>query len=225
KPSIRNLIDVHGQRKYLLGVVESLLIVIIKIEISINVEVMEAKDYTMIVGTDWLDKNEKYQTPITCWKKMIYNLGKPVPLEKRNREEKDKKEDEEEYEPEEVEEEKSYVVQEDEDKLPIVEIKKKTMNIEGKEEPGIVCWCKKRLNSEEESCIKCKELFKGIETLKCLVDNLDKELGISHRTKEYTNLDKNQQAKVEELMENNKFLFAEGLTQLKRTKKKYIQLY
>ncbi|CAG8488276.1 26257_t:CDS:2 [Gigaspora margarita] len=38
KLSIRNLIDVHGQRKYLLGVVESPLIVISKVEMPIDVE-------------------------------------------------------------------------------------------------------------------------------------------------------------------------------------------
>ncbi|CAG8832278.1 16408_t:CDS:2, partial [Gigaspora margarita] len=114
-----------------------------------------------------------------------------------------------------VEEKRSYIVQEDENKLHIVEIKKKTMSIEGKE---VLYVSAKGLNSEEKSCIKCKELFKGIETLECLVDNLNEELGISHGTKEHTNLDKNQQAKVEELMKNNKFLFAEGLTQLERTK-------
>ncbi|CAG8785842.1 38144_t:CDS:2, partial [Gigaspora margarita] len=98
--SIRNLIGIHGQRKYLLGEVESLPIVISKVKIPINIEVTEAKDYTMIVGIDY--------------------------------------------------------------------------------------W--------------------------------DEELGISRKTKKYTSLDKNQQAKVEELMKNNKFLFAEGLTQSGRTK-------
>ncbi|CAG8843614.1 42210_t:CDS:2, partial [Gigaspora margarita] len=178
KPSIRNLIDVYRQRKYPLGVVKNLLIVVSKVEIPIDVEVTEAKDYTMKVGTDWL---------------------------------------------------------ENENELLIMEIKKKIMSIERKDVDierykeiegemlrgaSSVCWCKKWLNGEEESCIKCEELFKSIETLECLVDNLDEELGISCGTKEYTNLDKNQQAKVEELMENNKFLFAEELTQLGRTKEK-----
>ncbi|CAG8796514.1 35709_t:CDS:2, partial [Gigaspora margarita] len=202
---VRNLIDIYGQRKYPLEVVENLLIVVNKIEVPIDVEVTEAKDYAVIVGTDWLGKvrekinlakreleyewkGNKYRTPITCWKRMTYNLGKPVSLEEKSRinsEEIDEEKNEKEYEVKEVEKERSYVVQEDEDELPIVEIKKKTMSI---------------------------------ETLKCLVDNLDEELEISQRTKKYANLDKNQQTKVEELMENNKFLFAERLMQLGRTK-------
>ncbi|KAF0483948.1 gag-pol fusion protein [Gigaspora margarita] len=189
KPSVRNLIDVHGQRKYPLGVVENLPIIVNKVEIPIDVEVTEAKDYAVIVGTDWL---EKAKTP--------YNLGKPVSLREKsgiNSEEIDKKENEKEYETEEVKEERSYIVQRDEDKLPIVKIKR---------------------NAMKESCTRCKELFQDIETLECLVDNLDEELEISQETQEYTNLEKNQQAKVEELMKNNKVLFAKGLMQLRRTK-------
>ncbi|CAG8708006.1 44712_t:CDS:2, partial [Gigaspora margarita] len=208
KPSIRNLIDIYRQRKYPLGVVENLPIVISKVTIPIDIEVTEAKDYTVIVETDWLGKvkgkidlargvleyewkNEKYQTPITLEikKKTVSIEGKEVDIERYK------------------------------------EIEGKTLrgaslkNIKhGWKEPGTVYWCEKQLNDEEESCIKCEKLFKGIKTLKCLVDNLNEELGILRGTKEYTNLDKNQQAKVEELMENNKFLFAEGLTQLGRTK-------
>ncbi|CAG8820074.1 11188_t:CDS:2, partial [Gigaspora margarita] len=221
KPSVRNLIDVHGQKKYPLGVVENLLIVVNKVEVPIDVEVTEAKDYAIIVGTNWLEK-----MPITCWKRMTYNLGKPVLLEKKSRinsEEIDEEENKEEYEVEEVEEERSYVVQRDEDELPIVEIKKKTVSIEGKE-ANIERY--KEIEEEMLGGVSLKNMKHGwkgpgticIETLKCLVDNLDEELGISRRTKEYANLDKNQQTKVEELMENNKFLFAEGLTQLGRTK-------
>ncbi|CAG8837935.1 26997_t:CDS:1, partial [Gigaspora margarita] len=179
---------------------------------------------------------------------MTYNLRKPVSLGEKSRinsQEIDEEKSKEEYEAEEVEEEKSYIVQGDEDKLPIVEIKKNAVSIEGKEtnieqykeikeeklrgvslknmkrgwkRPDTVCWCEKQLNSEEESCTRCKELFQDIETLECLVDNLNEKLGISWETQEYTNLEKSQQAKVEELMKNNKVLFAEGLTQLERTK-------
>ncbi|KAF0465054.1 gag-pol fusion protein [Gigaspora margarita] len=153
KPSVRNLIDVHGQKKHPLGVVENLPIVVNKIKIPIDVEVTEAKDYTVIVGTDWLGKvkgridlakgvfeykwkQEKYQTPITCWKKIIYSLEKPVPLKEKyevDLEEIGEEENEKEYESEEVEEERSYVVQGDEDKVPIVEIKKNFVSIEGEE--------------------------------------------------------------------------------------------
>ncbi|CAG8837936.1 26998_t:CDS:2, partial [Gigaspora margarita] len=56
KLSVRNLIDVHGQRKFPLGVVENLSIVVNKVKISIDVEITEAKDYAIIVGTDWLKK-------------------------------------------------------------------------------------------------------------------------------------------------------------------------
>ncbi|CAG8748809.1 14895_t:CDS:2 [Gigaspora margarita] len=44
------------EKKYPLEVVESLPIVISKVEIPIDVKVMKAKDYTIIVGTDWLGK-------------------------------------------------------------------------------------------------------------------------------------------------------------------------
>ncbi|CAG8801902.1 7538_t:CDS:1, partial [Gigaspora margarita] len=81
KLSTRNLIDIHGQRKHPLGIVENLLIVVNKVKISIDIEVTKAKEYTIIVGTDWLSKvkgkidlakgvleyelkDEKYQTPI-----------------------------------------------------------------------------------------------------------------------------------------------------------------
>ncbi|KAF0430278.1 hypothetical protein F8M41_005559 [Gigaspora margarita] len=176
-----------------------------------ELKVTEAKDYAVIVETDWLEKvrekidlakgeleyewkSDKYRMPITCWKRMTYNFEKPVSLEEKseiNSEEIDEKENEEEYEVKEVEEERG---------------------------PGTVCWCEKWLNGEEESCTKCKELFQDIETLECLVNNLDKELEVSWETQEFTNLEKNQQAKVEELMKNNKVLFAEGLMQLERTK-------
>ncbi|KAF0412186.1 hypothetical protein F8M41_007963 [Gigaspora margarita] len=130
-----------------------------------------------------------------------------------NSEEIDEEENEEKYEAEEVKKEKSYIVQRDEDELSIVEIKRNAMSIERKE-TNIGQYKEieeeKLKGDKEESCTGCKELFKDIETLECLVNNLDEELGISQKIQKYTNLEKNQQAKVEELMKNNKVLFAEG---------------
>ncbi|CAG8784362.1 9565_t:CDS:2 [Gigaspora margarita] len=65
KPSTRNLIDIHGQKKCPLGIVKNLPIVVNKVEIPIDVE------------------DKKYQMPITYWKRITYNLEKPVPLEKK----------------------------------------------------------------------------------------------------------------------------------------------
>ncbi|CAG8827963.1 13848_t:CDS:2, partial [Gigaspora margarita] len=74
---------------------ENLPIVVNKVEIPIDVEVTKAKDYAVIVETDWLRKvrgkidlakreleykwkSNKYRMPITCWKRMTYNFGNPL---------------------------------------------------------------------------------------------------------------------------------------------------
>ncbi|CAG8833001.1 32905_t:CDS:2, partial [Gigaspora margarita] len=192
-------------------VVENLPIVVNKAEIY-RYQDNRNKDYAVIVGANWLNKVK--------WR---INLAKePISLEQKSRvssEEIDKEENEEEYEFKEVKEKRSYIVQ---DKLPIIEIKRNTISIKEKEadiETGTIYWYKKWLNCKEESCIKCEELFKNIETLECLVNNLDEELEIFQDTRKYYELEKNQQAKVDELMENNKDLFVKGLIQLGRMKK------
>ncbi|CAG8837938.1 44009_t:CDS:2, partial [Gigaspora margarita] len=157
KLSIRTLIDVHKQRKYLLGIVENLSIIVNKLEILIDVEVTKARDYTVIVETDWLDK--------------------------------------------------SYIVQDDKNEPPIVEIENEYISIE---DPNTICWYEKYLNYEADSCAIYKELFKGMKMLEYLVDDLDKELGIKKGLTE----DK-------ELLKENKDLFAEGLTQLGRMKEEW----
>ncbi|KAF0462180.1 gag-pol fusion protein [Gigaspora margarita] len=215
------------QRKYPLEVVESLPIVISKVEIPIDIEVTKAKDYTIIVGTNWLGKvkekidlarrvleykwkNEKYQMPITCWKKITYSLEKPIPLDEKNRvssEERHEEENGEEYESEEVEEKMSYIVQGDKDEVPIVE-----------QGPNTICWYDKSLSHKADSCAICHELSKEMDTLECLVDDLNKELEIEKGSTEDSKLEKEQQIRIEELLKRNKDLFVKGLTQLERMK-------
>ncbi|RIB13186.1 hypothetical protein C2G38_2198535 [Gigaspora rosea] len=110
-------------------------------------------------------------------RRTIYNLEKLVPLEvksKVNLEDIDKEKNKKKYKFDKVEKEEK--------------------------EPSAIYWCKKQLDYKEESCIEYKKLFKGIEILKYLVNNLNKELGISKYTKETNVLRKEQQAKIEELM-------------------------
>ncbi|CAG8536577.1 12926_t:CDS:2 [Dentiscutata heterogama] len=201
KLSTQNLVDVYEQRKHLLGVVEDLPIEINRIKIPINIEVTEAWDYTVIVGMDWLAKvkrkidlkhgfleyewkDERNKIPITCWKKMAHVLGKPVPLDNKSKDEEVvNKEEADKYESNTAEEERSYIVQEDKDKLSIIEIKKDYVSIEGKEkEPDTRCCCEKQLTHTEDSCFECRELSVGMKTLECLVDDLNKELEIPKKT-------------------------------------------
>ncbi|CAG8812275.1 17894_t:CDS:2 [Gigaspora margarita] len=154
------------------------------------VKVTETKDYAIIVGTDWL---RKVKRKIDLAKRVF---KKPVSLKKKyevDLEEINEEENEKEYDSEEVEEKRSYVVQGDEDEVSIVEIKKNSVSIEGKKKnlepykrikqeileekgPDMIGWYKKRLNNKADSCAICQDLSTGIETLECLVENLNKEL-------------------------------------------------
>ncbi|CAG8580003.1 26650_t:CDS:2, partial [Gigaspora margarita] len=59
----------------------------------------------------------------------------------------------------------------------------------------------------------------GIEILECLVDNLNKELGIYKESKKFNELEKKQQIQMKELIEKNKDLFTKRSIQLGRIKK------
>ncbi|CAG8801901.1 7537_t:CDS:2, partial [Gigaspora margarita] len=60
--------------------------------------------------------------------------------------------------------------------------------------------------------------WKEIEMLESMVKNLNKKLEIEKVAAKVNKLEKEQQIQIEELIEKNKDLFAEGLIQLKRTK-------
>ncbi|CAG8804905.1 12441_t:CDS:10, partial [Gigaspora margarita] len=147
----RNLIDIHRQRKHLLGVVKNFLIKINKMEIPIDVEVMEAREYMLIVGTDRLAKVK----------------GK-IDLEHRS--------------------------------------------------TKLRYYCVKLIEEERNDCLECKEVISEMETLECLVDNLEEELGIPAAVDGINELEIEQRTQVEDLIKANEKIFAEGLIQLEQTK-------
>ncbi|CAG8743082.1 11514_t:CDS:2, partial [Gigaspora margarita] len=147
KPSIRTLIDVHKQRKYLLGVVENLLIIVNKIEILIDIEVTEAKDYIIIIENKYISI-EGRRVPIQNYSQ--YKEG----IQNNN-------------------------------------LKKIKYSYKGQ---NTIYWCEKSLNYETNSCAICRELFKRMETLECLVDDLDEKLDIKKKPMEDSKLEEEQQA-------------------------------
>ncbi|CAG8592923.1 4567_t:CDS:2, partial [Dentiscutata heterogama] len=120
-------------------------------------------------------KDERNKIPITYWKKMAHVLGKPVPLDNKNK-----------------------------DELPIIKIKKDYVSIEEKK---VLMKCYRQLRREVQG-----ELSVGMETLECLVDDLNKELGIPEDLEGVSELEKEQQIQVEELLEMNKDLSVDRLT-------------
>ncbi|KAF0397553.1 hypothetical protein F8M41_009937 [Gigaspora margarita] len=80
-----------------------------------------------------------------------------------------------------------------------------------------ICWYKKYLSHKADSCVTCQGLSVEIETLKCLVEDLNKELGIEKVLTKVSQLEKEQQRQVEKLIEKNKGLFVEELIQLEKT--------
>ncbi|CAG8749175.1 6113_t:CDS:2, partial [Ambispora leptoticha] len=95
--------------------------------ISKELKVTEARDYTVIVETDWLAK------------RMTYINRQPTPLDRRGKEQSRRpggfnlSDNEEEYEPDEIIEEKSYIEQDNMDESHIVKIEKNCISIEKKE--------------------------------------------------------------------------------------------
>ncbi|CAG8826071.1 30980_t:CDS:2 [Gigaspora margarita] len=198
KQSLQNLIDVHGQRRHPLGVVKNFLIKVNKIEIPINIEVTEAWEYTVIVGTDWLAKvKEKIDLKYRCFKDM--------------------------------------------DESPIIEIRNDYISIKGKDRPNdrykqvkeeikvgnknqgnvspkLRCYYKKLIEEKKDDCVEDKEIILKIETLECLVDNLEEELGILIALDGFNKLETERRTQVEDLIKANEEIFAEGLIQLGQTK-------
>ncbi|KAF0407572.1 hypothetical protein F8M41_008731 [Gigaspora margarita] len=158
---------------------------------------------------------------------MTYNFGKPVPLEEKcvvGTEEIDEEENEEKYE---SEEENSISIERKEKELgQYKKIKQEILeevNLKGLQHgwksPNTICWCERQLSHKADICTVCQDLYKEIEMLESLVEDLVKELGIEKVVAKVNKLEKEQQIQVEELIEKNKDLFAKGLTQLGRMKK------
>ncbi|KAF0502354.1 hypothetical protein F8M41_019830 [Gigaspora margarita] len=163
--------------------------------------------------------NKKNEILVTCWKRITYEEEKPILLRKKSQEnENDNGSLEErsrgEYEEDTIEEKKSCMVIGDTDDSPIVEIRNNYISIEGEDK------LKKRYKQikEDMKMGKCKEVISEMEILKCLVDNLEEELGILAALDGINELETEQRIQVENLIKTNEEIFAKGLIQLGRTK-------
>ncbi|KAG9288441.1 hypothetical protein G9A89_015647 [Geosiphon pyriformis] len=117
EPSIRPMTNIHGDKKKGLSIAKAVSVRINGISIETDMEVSEVKEYTIIVGNEWLKKAkallnyELCKLTIRCGKKSIvvkcYHWTTP-PVLKQNQEEKqsDESDDEESNEEEEQKEQK-----------------------------------------------------------------------------------------------------------------------
>jgi hypothetical protein len=158
-PSKTNMIDIHGGKKRALGIIKDVPVTVKGRTITVDMEVTEAKEYTILVGNDWLDKvggiidypnrllafqwdGMKCRTPITCWKRPEFQEGKPVGLE-QNQQQKETpeeteetwdSEDEYESEPEDLED-KIYCAILGDDQTPLATVSEKEIAIGDRLEP------------------------------------------------------------------------------------------
>ncbi|KAG9304147.1 hypothetical protein G9A89_019709 [Geosiphon pyriformis] len=103
KPSTRPMTNVHGDKKKGLGIAKAIPVHINGISIETDMEVFEAKEYTIIVGNEWLKKAkallnyELCELTIRCSEKPIVDQKEEQSNESNN-EESDKEEEQEEQE-------------------------------------------------------------------------------------------------------------------------------
>ncbi|KAG9303236.1 hypothetical protein G9A89_013562 [Geosiphon pyriformis] len=117
EPSTRPMTNVHGDKKKGLGIAKAVPVHINGISIETDMEVSEAKEYTIIVGNEWLKKvkalldYELCELTIKCGEKPIVvkccHWTTPlVPKQNQEEEQSDESDDEESDEEEEQEEQK-----------------------------------------------------------------------------------------------------------------------
>src|SRR6266516_4777170 len=56
KTSTRTVSDIHGEKKLPIGIVENIQVAIEGVKATVDMDVINASDYAIIVGTDWLTK-------------------------------------------------------------------------------------------------------------------------------------------------------------------------
>ncbi|KAG9291802.1 hypothetical protein G9A89_012087 [Geosiphon pyriformis] len=106
EPSTRPMTNVHGDKKKGLGIAKAVPVRINGISIETDMEVSKAKEYTIIVGNEWLKKAkalldyELCELTIRCGEKPIvvkchYWTTPPVPKQNQEEEQSDESDDEE----------------------------------------------------------------------------------------------------------------------------------
>ncbi|KAG9286861.1 hypothetical protein G9A89_012411 [Geosiphon pyriformis] len=150
EPSTRPITNVHGDKKKGLGIAKAIPVCINGINIKTDMEVSEVKEYTIIVGNEWLKKAkalldyELCELIIKCSEKPIvvkcrHWTTPPVPKQSPEKNKSDKSDDEESEEEEEQEEtaELAYTIFTSNDKpLDNVKADKKEIIVNGK----LICW-------------------------------------------------------------------------------------
>ncbi|CAG8727316.1 4123_t:CDS:1, partial [Racocetra fulgida] len=171
--------------------------------IPIDMEVNDAQGYAIIAGVNWLNKvqdiidlkrgqfkftwnNKSYILPITCWEKLQYNNGKPIPL-KNSSESNDSNnqtsstetnsskisEDEYESSDNEQKESKGFLVIRNSDEKPIFEINNTQVKYQNESfnnynfyskqtsDPQVIkCYC----NQPQKACSKCIQVREAISS-------------------------------------------------------------
>ena len=56
KQSNRTVSDIHGEKRLPIGIVENIQISIGKVKALVDIDIINAHNYAIIVGTDWLTK-------------------------------------------------------------------------------------------------------------------------------------------------------------------------
>ncbi|KAG9294752.1 hypothetical protein G9A89_008231 [Geosiphon pyriformis] len=150
EPSTQPMTNVHGDKKKGLGIAKAIPVCINDISIETDIEVSEAKKYTIIVGNEWLKKAkalldyELCELTIRCGEKPIvikcrHWTTPPVPKQNPEENESDESDDEESEKKEEQEEtaELAYTIFTSNDKpLDNVKADKKEIIVNGK----LICW-------------------------------------------------------------------------------------
>ena len=150
EPSSINMVDINGGKKRSLGKVKNLSINIKRVTIPIDVDVSKSKNYTVIVGNNWLTKTKdvidfdhkvltlQYQgrrlhCRITCWEKPKFdNNGNPTDVEDtlKGKEKEENFDNDSEFEDEEPCIEQQYcILTGDTNEKPLVEMDNKTITI------------------------------------------------------------------------------------------------
>jgi hypothetical protein len=166
------MIDIHGGRKRSLGKIKGVPIDIKGCVMEIDMDVTEAKEYSVLIGNDLLSKIKAvidYQkriltfqwkgiseyTAITCWKRLEYQRDKPMNLETTNEKQEPvhqiSYEDEFEDETEELDDQPYCIIGSEEH--PLVRISNSDIFIEQRQEP-------KTYLEEVKMCVN-KELVNG----------------------------------------------------------------
>jgi hypothetical protein len=179
EPSSINLVDINGGKKRSLGKVKDLPITLKGTTIPITVDVSESKQYTIIVGNDWITKtkaiiNYDHQTldlnylgknircKVTCWEKQKFNDdGRPIGIEPQDKgkgKETYSQEDELEFEEPSVEDLSYCALVGNSNEQPLVEMDKSTITIGQREEPISYL---QELESMQQPLLTSKPLHKG----------------------------------------------------------------